>query len=138
MSHGPLYNCLPVLTASLLAVPGQMTDRNYRALPSPPKWTYHRICHEQLVTQTHSREMLEGSKQAVSASRRRPLAAILEADNRCRAKPLPSCPTLCDPADGSPPGSSVPGMLQARTLAWVAISFSCRLPHLYLLKTFNL
>ena len=35
-----------------------------------------------------------------------------------------SCPTLCDPIDGSPPGSSVPGILQARTLEWVAISSS--------------
>ena len=40
------------------------------------------------------------------------------------AKPLQSCPTLCDPIDGSPPGSSVHGILQARTLEWVAISFS--------------
>ena len=40
------------------------------------------------------------------------------------AKLLQSCPTLCDPMDGSPPGSSVPGILQARTLEWVAISFS--------------
>ena len=40
------------------------------------------------------------------------------------AKALQSCPTLCDPIDGSPPGSSVPGILQARTLEWVAISFS--------------
>ena len=40
------------------------------------------------------------------------------------AKSRQSCPTLCDPIDGSPPGSSVPGILQARTLAWVAISFS--------------
>ena len=40
------------------------------------------------------------------------------------AKSLQSCPTLCDPKDGSPPGSPVPGILQARTLAWVAISFS--------------
>ena len=37
---------------------------------------------------------------------------------------LQSCPTLCDPIDGSPPGSSTPGILQARTLEWVAISFS--------------
>ena len=37
---------------------------------------------------------------------------------------LQSCPTLCDPRDGSPPGSPVPGILQARTLEWVAISFS--------------
>ena len=40
------------------------------------------------------------------------------------AKSLQSCPTLCDPIDGSPPGSHVPGILQARTLEWVAISFS--------------
>ena len=40
------------------------------------------------------------------------------------AKSLQSCPTLCDPIDSSPPGSSVPGILQARTLEWVAISFS--------------
>ena len=40
------------------------------------------------------------------------------------AKSLQSCPTLCDPIDSSPPGSLVPGILQARTLEWVAISFS--------------
>ena len=40
------------------------------------------------------------------------------------AKSLQSCPTLCDPIDGSSPGSPVPGILQARTLEWVAISFS--------------
>ena len=40
------------------------------------------------------------------------------------AKSLQSCPTLCDPIDGRPPGSPVPGILQARILEWVAISFS--------------
>ena len=40
------------------------------------------------------------------------------------AKSLLSCPTLCDPIDGNPPGSPIPGILQARTLEWVAISFS--------------
>ena len=40
------------------------------------------------------------------------------------AKSLQSCPTLHDPIDGSPPGSAIPGILQARTLEWVAISFS--------------
>ena len=39
------------------------------------------------------------------------------------AKSFQSCPTLCDPKDGSPPGSPVPGILQAKTLEWVAISF---------------
>ena len=42
----------------------------------------------------------------------------------CYAKSLQSCPTLCDPIDGSPPGSPIPGVFQARTLEWVAISFS--------------
>ena len=45
-------------------------------------------------------------------------------DTAAAAKSLQSCPTLCDPRDGSPPGSPVPGILQARTLEWVAISFS--------------
>ena len=40
------------------------------------------------------------------------------------AKLLQLCPTLCDPINGSPPGSPVPGILQARTLEWVAISLS--------------
>ena len=40
------------------------------------------------------------------------------------AKSLQSCPTLCDPIDGSPPSSPIPGILQARILEWVAISFS--------------
>ena len=47
-------------------------------------------------------------------------------ENICSAaaKSLQSCPTLCNPIDGSPPGSPVPGILQTRTLEWVAISFS--------------
>ena len=45
-------------------------------------------------------------------------------DMLCYAKSLQSCLTLCDPIDGSPPGSPVPGILQARTLEWAAISFS--------------
>ena len=47
------------------------------------------------------------------------------------AKSLQSCPTLCDPLDGSPPGSPAPGILQARTLEWVAIAFSGILTHIY-------
>ena len=45
-------------------------------------------------------------------------------DQPAAAKSLQSCPTLCDSIDGSPPGSPIPGILQARTLEWVAISFS--------------
>ena len=44
--------------------------------------------------------------------------------NTAAAKSLQSCPTLCNPIDSSPPGSAIPGILQARTLEWVAISFS--------------
>ena len=46
------------------------------------------------------------------------------------AKSLQSCPTLCDPRDGSPPGSSVHGIFQARTLEWVAIALSSYLAYL--------
>ena len=53
---------------------------------------------------------------------------LLQAQNEsaaaAAAKSLQSCPTLCDPIDGRPPGCPVPGILQARTLEWVAISFS--------------
>ena len=48
----------------------------------------------------------------------------LHAAAAAAAKSLQLCPTLCNPIDGSPPGSPVPGILQARTLEWVAISFS--------------
>ena len=52
------------------------------------------------------------------------LREIVAEEPAAAAKSLQSCPTLCDPIHGSPPGSPVPGILQARTLEWVAISFS--------------
>ena len=52
------------------------------------------------------------------------LIGVPEIGYKEAAKSLQSCPTLCNPTDGSPPGSPVPGILQARTLEWVAISFS--------------
>ena len=52
----------------------------------------------------------------------------------CVTKSLQSCPTLCDPIDGSPPGFPVPGILQARTLEWVTISFSLSKSNSYLSK----
>ena len=52
------------------------------------------------------------------------LLLLRYADAATAAKSLQSCTTLCDPIDGSPPGSTIPGILQARTLEWVAISFS--------------
>ena len=50
--------------------------------------------------------------------------AIMKKSAAAAAKSLQLCPTLCNPKDGSPPGSAVLGILQARTLEWVAISFS--------------
>ena len=50
--------------------------------------------------------------------------ATVENSVAAAAKSLQSCPTLCDPIDGSPPGSAIPGILKARTLQWVAIAFS--------------
>ena len=49
---------------------------------------------------------------------------IKKAATAAAAKSLQSCPSLCNPRDGSPPGFPVPGILQARTLEWVAVSFS--------------
>ena len=51
-------------------------------------------------------------------------ATIFRRINAAAAKSLQSCPTLCDPTDSSPPGFPMPGILQARPLKWVAISFS--------------
>ena len=63
-----------------------------------------------------SRQELEWGATVFSAKESAAAAAA--------AKSLQSCLTLCDPIDGSPPGSPIPGTLQARTLEWVAISFS--------------
>ena len=52
------------------------------------------------------------------------VTALIETAAAAAAKSLQSCPTLCNPRDGSQPGSPVPGILQAGTLEWVAISFS--------------
>ena len=60
----------------------------------------------------------------LATTREKALAAVKVQHSAAAAKSLQSCPTLCDPIDGSPPGSAVPGILQARTLEWVAISFS--------------
>ena len=63
--------------------------------------------------------LLKNNQQQKLISTYKMLAAAAAA-----AKSLQSCPTLCNPIDSSPPGSPIPGILQARTLEWVAISFS--------------
>ena len=66
-------------------------------------------------------EEFSGLQSMISQRVGHDLATVVSA---AAAKSLQSCPTLCDPIDGSPPGSPIPGILQARTLEWVAISFS--------------
>ena len=78
---------------------------------------YYSRIQEENVTQTrlwHNNRLMSETSFTFSC-------CILD---RLLAKSLQSCPTLCDPIDGSPPGSTIPGILQARTLEWVAISFS--------------
>ena len=53
-----------------------------------------------------------------------PLSSSCRTGSPAAAASLQSCPTLCDPIDGSPPGFPIPGILQARTLEWLATSFS--------------
>ena len=67
--------------------------------------------------------------------RMRPDGVSLSLSLAAVAKSLQSCPNLCDPIDGSPPGSPVPGILQARILEWVAISFSNACMHAKLLQS---
>ena len=69
------------------------------------------------MQRSHNKMSRRVKRQTASSKHYSALAAAA-------AKSLQSCPTLCAPIDGSPPGSAVPGILQARTLEWVAISFS--------------
>ena len=62
--------------------------------------------------------------KSLGTERCKPVCSVSGPAAAAAAKSLQSCPTLCDPIDGSPPGSPVPGIFQARTLEWVAISFS--------------
>ena len=68
--------------------------------------------HEKVLSITNQQEDADQNHNEIS-----PYTLLAAA-----AKSLQSCPTLCDPMDGNPPGSPVPGILQARTLEWVAIS----------------
>ena len=73
--------------------------------------------------------MISSRELGSARARLQVLEALREASSifSCHAyaaKSLQSCPTLCDPINSSPPGSSIPGILQARTLEWVAIAFS--------------
>ena len=76
-------------------------------------WKLNNIC---LNNQLTKEEIISGIRKPFEWMKMKAAAAA--------AKSLQSCPTLCDPIDGSPPGFPVPGILQARTLEWAAISFS--------------
>jgi len=75
----------------------------------------------QLVWYSH---LFQNSPQFIVIHTVKGFGIVKRAAATAAAKSLQSCPTLCDPIYGSPPGSPVPGILQARTLEWVAISFS--------------
>ena len=101
-------------------------------------WRSHGLQPDSSVHGILQARILEWVTVSFSRGSSRPRDPALEADTltseppekppyielAAAAKLLQSCPTLCDPIDGSPPGSPIPGILQARTLKWVAISFS--------------
>ena len=73
----------------------------------------------------HKEQQNKGiTRHTFSMTARVPRLGPVLLDAAAAAKSLQLCLTLCDPTDGSPPGSPIPGILQARTLEWVAISFS--------------
>ena len=82
-------------------------------------WLNPRKCHHEWINKRRGdyERKKEGKQERMMSDKSAAAAAAA-------AKSLQSCPTLCDPIDGSPPGSPVHGILQARTLEWVAISFS--------------
>ena len=92
---------------------GFFKQEYWSGFPCPPP---EEIPNPVIEPETLTSPALEGRVFITSATWKAAAAAA--------AKSLQSCPTLCDPIDGSPPGSPSPGILQARTLEWVAISFS--------------
>ena len=76
------------------------------------------------VTMENSMEISIKKKKKLGIKPYDPAIPLLRIYPAAAAKSLESCPTLCDPIDSSPPGSPIPGILQARILKWVAISFS--------------
>ena len=86
----------------------------WSGLPFPPPWDVSDPGIQPRSPALHAYSLL-------SEPPGKPLGNVAAA---AAAKSLQSCPTLCDPTDGSPPGSPDSGILQARTLEWVAISFS--------------
>ena len=90
-----------------------------------PWWADEELVPEYKQTQDlNHQEILQKNKQTNKTYKYIGLLIeLIHIRHLATAKSLQSCPTLCNPIDGSPPGSPVPGILQARTLEWVAISF---------------
>ena len=91
--------------------------KHYVLFPFTSKNTYRAHTH----THTHTHTLTDLYSEKID---RKTEVLVMSAAAAAAAKSLQLCPTLCDPIDGSPPGSTIPGILQARTLEWVAISFS--------------
>ena len=92
---------------------------------SPPSSSVHGILQARIlawVAIPFSRDFLDPGIETGSPALQ--VDSLLSKTPAAAAKRLQPCPTLCDPIDGSPPDSPVPGVLQARTLEWVAIAFS--------------
>ena len=126
---GKAPSAYPSLTARPLdwIHPGEYTDRKFSLCYSIQHTSVRGFLGTDFArewdSQNHLQQLCQSWELTASIGvfliLRYPLAAAAAA-----AKSLQSCLTLCDPIDGTPPGSPVPGILQARTLEWVAISFS--------------
>ena len=96
------------------------------------RWQSRRMCTNFILWELQScNSLLNNHRQENFGSYQKKIShiqgqreALIKITAATAAKLLQSCPTLCDPIDGSPPGCPIPGILQARTLEWVAISFS--------------
>ena len=103
-------------------------ESNGSKMADKPTWLALDLQYMLTVTQQratgHTHRYCDSSKADCERSKKHVGPQFLVISVAAKAKSLQSCLTLCDPIDGSPPGSPVPGILQARTLEWVAISFS--------------
>ena len=125
---------------------GAIMTPGLKGLGKGRRWPESHVAvgREPLGRRCHLRWKDEDNQREVIRTWKLSLWSALTLQAPAAAKSLQSCPTLCNPIDGSPPGSSVPGILQAGTLEWVAISFSSArkwkvkvksLSHVWLLAT---
>ena len=116
---GNAKECSNYRTIALISHASQSNAQNSPSQASNSMWTINFLMFKLDLEKAEEPEIKlpasVGSSKKQGSSRKTSAAA---------AKPLQSCPTLCDPIDGSPPGSPVPGILQAKTVEWFAISIS--------------